>query len=74
MLFALEAQRSADLAAARTNLAQGRADAASLDAQRADDLRRDADSAVILALTAILRRDFPLALQQHQRAHALSRK
>lgn len=73
MLFALEAQRDAELAAAARELAQGHAGAAFLHARRADDLRRDADSAMMLAMSALLRRDFAAALHQHRRAQALSR-
>jgi hypothetical protein len=61
LLFALEEQRTAALAGARRGLAEGRPSEAHAQAARADGLRRDEESLRLLAVTALLVRDFPQA-------------
>jgi len=72
LLFALEARRAAELGAARLQLAQGDADAAFHCARRANELRRGADAARVIAIAALLRRDFDTAWKELRRARSLT--
>ena len=72
LLFAVEANRDAELAAARDELAQGRLDAASDCLRRADGLRAGPDGARLAAVLALVRRDFAEAWRQHQRVRSLN--
>jgi hypothetical protein len=55
ILFELEGHRAAYLARARTRIED---DAATAEAQAADDLRHGRDARRVLAVAALLRRDF----------------
>ena len=72
LLFAVEACREAELAAARSALAQGRPEVALNQALRADDLRHGADAARVAAAAALLARDFATAWKQYQRSRSLN--
>ena len=72
LLFAVEANRAAALAAARRESAQGRPGPAFDLMRRADELRHGPDVARFGAVLALLRRDFATAREQHRRAHRLS--
>jgi hypothetical protein len=72
LLFAVDAQRSAELTAGRTALAQGDADAAFASANRADELRRGADSARLAAVASLIKRDFAAAWKEYQQARSLT--
>jgi hypothetical protein len=61
LLFALERERGRALAGARRHLAEGRCERARAEASRADSLRSDADSLRVLAVAALLGRDFATA-------------
>jgi hypothetical protein len=58
LLFALEEQRGLALGAARQELAAGRWPEAHAQARRADGLRSDEESLRLLAVAALLDRDF----------------
>jgi hypothetical protein len=58
LLFALEEQRGGALGAARRELAAGRWARAHAEAARADGLRSDGESLRLLAVAALLDRDF----------------
>jgi hypothetical protein len=72
LLFAVEAQREARLAAARLALAQGQPVLASHQARQADELRHGADAAKLSAIVALMQRDFGEAWRQFRRARKLS--
>jgi len=65
-LFALEGQRAQTLAAASLGLLYGQTKAAVELAQHADWLRRDVDSLRMLALEALLQRDFAQAWRYYR--------
>jgi hypothetical protein len=58
LLFQLEAERAAALAAARQHLAEGAFGQAVQLAERADGLRRDDESRRLLAAACLMQRDF----------------
>ena len=58
LLFALEEERAGQLAGARRDLVEGRWRQAHARAERADHLRSDAESRRVLAVAALLDRDF----------------
>ncbi|MBY0525305.1 MAG: hypothetical protein K2R98_18000 [Gemmataceae bacterium] len=66
LLFAVEEQRAQLLASSRSCMARSRIDEAKALAQRADALRRDADSRQALALAHLLARDFGRALDYYR--------
>lgn len=72
MLFSLDRQRSTELAAASRELAQGRPDVAFFRARRAEEIRRGSDSAQLLTVAALLRRDFSAAWRAYQRTRIVS--
>jgi hypothetical protein len=61
LLFALEGGRARALSSARQHLAEGRPAQAHAEAGRADRLRRDGESLRLLAVSALLDRDFRTA-------------
>ena len=61
LLFALEEQREGALARARRHLTAGRWHEAAREARRGDGLRRDEGSLRLLAVAALLCRDFARA-------------
>lgn len=70
LLFALEAQRDHYLALARQYATRGQWDHAFAVAEGVDTLRRGADARRLLAVSALLRRDFSRAWQYyHDRDH-----
>ena len=71
LLFALEAHRTAELASAGSQLAQGDPVAAFSSARRADDLRRGVDAARLAAAAALLKRDFAAAWKEYRRTRSL---
>lgn len=72
LLFAVDAEREARLAAAREALAQGQPILASQQVRQAEDLRHGPDAAKLGAVLALLRRDFSEAWRQFHRARKLS--
>ena len=68
MLFAIEAQRDANLLAAVEALAQGQPMLASNRVNQADRLRFGADTARLKAVLALVQRDFDEAWFQYRRA------
>src|SRR5207247_237651 len=65
MLFALEEQRDRLLAEAGAEVASGQWQEALAHATEADGLRRDDESLRLVAVTALLCRDFPLAWRMY---------
>jgi hypothetical protein len=72
MLFALQEQRERLLAEARAALASGRPAEALARAGEADGLRRDEESARLVAVAALLCRDFHLAWRMYTAARSLA--
>jgi hypothetical protein len=66
LLFQLEEQRAALLAAAAACLGSGRVEEALENAQRAHQLRYGEDTGRLLTQVFLLRRDFASAWQQYQ--------
>lgn len=66
LLFALDAQRQARLAAATTAAAEGRLDSAARYAEQADEIRHGTDVSELQAAIALLRRDFAGAWQAYR--------
>ena len=66
LLFALEEQRGQALAEARAELVTGRWGAAHQQAAQADHLRSDGESRRLLAVTALLERDFHEAWRRYR--------
>jgi hypothetical protein len=66
LLFALEDARQGALAEAARAVGAGDGERAVVQAQAADDLRADAESARLLALGYLLKRDFARALQYYR--------
>jgi hypothetical protein len=67
LLFQVERDRSAHVAAAEWHAAHGAGDACVRQAKLADELRADGDSARLLAMGMLLRRDFAGALRAYRR-------
>src|SRR5262245_14390197 len=68
LLFELEVQRQARIAAALTAAAQGRFDSAAQFAGEADEIRHGADVCKLQAAVALMRRDFDGAWIAYRRA------
>jgi hypothetical protein len=66
LLFALEDQRERALASARRHLAAGRWHEAAQEAGRGDGLRRDEESLRLVAVVALLCRDFARAWEGYR--------
>jgi uncharacterized membrane-anchored protein len=65
LLFALEQQREAALAAARAELVAGRWGEARAQAEWADHLRRDEESQKLMAVAALMEGDFREAWRRY---------
>jgi hypothetical protein len=72
LLFALEGQRARALGEARLALSEGRWRQARAAAARADGLRRDDESLRLLAVAALLGRDFEEAWRCYRAVRAAS--
>ncbi len=72
LLFALEARRESLLASARADVAAGRWAQARASAEEADALRRDESSLKLVALAALLCRDFHQALRSRAALNSLA--